>query len=284
MLDVSVIVPVRNAERLLDECLASIVHMAPREIIVVDGNSTDRTREIAERYPVRLLSDEGQGLPVARLLGAEAASAPRVALIDADVVLPEGALGALLEEFAEGGYLALQAGLRSTSGPRYWGQALAEHHRTGRSKDWFGLVATVFDRDALLRHGFDQRFRSGEDIELRWRLERSGAKVGVSRRTVVIHRFADDSFAFARGQFLADGRGLGRMVDKHGWRGAWLLALPLAAGLRGIALSLVRRRPRWIPYYALYACYNYVGVLAAFRESHGGSPASKTTRTLLKRG
>jgi glycosyltransferase involved in cell wall biosynthesis len=284
MLDVSVIVPVRNAERLLHECLASIVHAAPREIIVVDGNSTDRTREIAERYPVRLLSDEGRGLPVARMLGAEAASSPRVALIDADVVLPEGALGALLDEFADGGYLALQAGLTSTSGPGYWGQALAEHHRTGRSKDWFGLVATVFDRDALLHHGFDQRFLSGEDIELRWRLERSGAKVGVSRRTVVIHRFADDSFAFARGQFLADGHGLGRMVGKHGWRGGWLLALPLAGAGRGIALSLVRRRPRWIPYYTLYASYNYVGMLAAFRETLPGAPRGKAPRTVLKRG
>jgi glycosyltransferase involved in cell wall biosynthesis len=284
MLDVSVIVPVRNAELLLDQCLASIVGSEPREIIVVDGNSTDRTREIAQRYPVRLLSEEGRGLPVARLLGAQAAVAPRVALVDADVVLPEGALGALLKEFAEGGYLALQAGLRSTSGPGYWGQALVQHHRTGRSKDWFGLVATVFDRDALLRHGFDQRFLSGEDIELRWRLEHSRAKVGISRRTVVIHRFADDSFSFARGQFLADGHGLGRMVAKHGWRGSWLLALPLAAGLRGMVLSLVRGRPRWIPYYALYTFHNYVGMVAALRNTVAGSRAGKSIPTLLKRG
>jgi glycosyltransferase involved in cell wall biosynthesis len=266
MLDVSVIVPVRNAERLLDECLLSIVESQPREIIVVDGNSTDGTREIAARYPVCLLSDQGGGLPVARLLGAEAAASSRVALIDADVVLPEGALGALLDEFAEGGYLALQAGLRSTSGPGYWGQALVQHHRTGRSKDWFGLVATIFERDALLRHGFDQRFLSGEDIELRWRLEHSGAKVGVSRR-----------------QFLADGHGLGRMVAKHGWRGSWLLALPVAAGLRGIVLSLVRAGPRWIPYYAFYALYNYVGMLAALRKTVAGSRAGKRTPTVLKR-
>jgi glycosyltransferase involved in cell wall biosynthesis len=284
MLDVSVIVPARNAERLLDECLLSIVRSQPREIIVVDGNSTDRTREIAARYPVCLLSDQGRGLPVARLLGAEAAASSRVALIDADVVLPKGALGALLDEFTEGGYLALQAGLRSTSGPGYWGQALVQHHRTGRSKDWFGLVATVFDRDALLRHGFDQRFLSGEDIELRWRLEHSRTKVGVSRRTVVIHRFADDSFSFARGQFLADGHGLGRMVAKHGWRGSWLLALPLAAGLRGMVLSLVRGGPRWIPYYALYAFYNYVGMVAALRNAAAGSRAGKSIPTVLRRG
>jgi glycosyltransferase involved in cell wall biosynthesis len=284
MLDVSVVVPVRNAERLLDDCLASIARSRPRELIVVDGKSTDSTREIAERYTPRLLSDEGRGLPVARLLGAQAASSSLVALVDADIVLPDGALKSLHDEFVQGGYLALQAGLSSTSGPGYWGQALAEHHRTGRSKDWFGLVATIFDRDALLRHGFDQRFLSGEDIELRWRLERAGAKVGVSRRTIVIHRFAEDSFAFARGQFLADGHGLGRMVGKHGWRGGWLLALPLAAGIRGIALSLARGRPRWIPYYAAYSVYNYAGMLGAFRETLARGSSTTTARIVSKRG
>src|SRR6266540_3743168 len=69
MLDVSVVVPVRNAERLLDACLASIARSRPRELIVVDGRSTDSTGEIAWRYTQRLLSDEGRGLPVARLLG-----------------------------------------------------------------------------------------------------------------------------------------------------------------------------------------------------------------------
>ena len=284
MLDVSVVVPVRNAERLLDDCLASIARSRPRELIVVDGKSTDSTREIAERYTPRLLSDEGRGLPVARLLGAQAASSSLVALVDADIVLPDGSLKSLHDEFVQGGYLALQAGLSSTSGPGYWGQALAEHHRTGRSKDWFGLVATIFDRDALLRHGFDQRFLSGEDIELRWRLERAGAKVGVSRRTIVIHRFAEDSFAFARGQFLADGHGLGRMVGKHGWRGGWLLALPLAAGIRGIALSLARGRPRWIPYYAAYSVYNYAGMLGAFRETLARGSSTTTARIVSKRG
>jgi glycosyltransferase involved in cell wall biosynthesis len=274
VLDVSVVVPVRNAAPLIDECLGSILRSEPREVIVVDGESTDGTVEIARRYPVRILSDGGRGLPVARLMGAHAAASPRVALVDADVVLPDGAFGALLTEFLEGGYLALQAGLHSSSGPGYWGRALAEHHRTGRSRDWFGLVATIFDREALLRHGFNRQFLSGEDIELRWRLERAGAKVGVSRRTVVVHRFAGDSFHFARGQFLADGYGLGRMLRTHGWRSGWLFGLPALAGSRGTVLSLLRRQPRWIPYYLAFTLYNYVGLLGGLRERGSGGGAS----------
>jgi glycosyltransferase involved in cell wall biosynthesis len=262
MLDVSVVVPVRNAEHLIAACLESIARSEPREIIVVDGQSTDRTLEIARRYPVRVLSDEGQGLPVARLLGAQVASSRWVVLIDADVVLPDGALARLFAEFRAGGYMALQAGLRSVSGPGYWGRALVNHHRTGRSKNWFGLVATVFDRDALLAHGFDRRFLSGEDIELRWRLQQAGGRIGVSQRTIVTHRF-EDTFAFAKGQFLADGPGLGRMVTKHGVRALPLLGLPLAASARGILLSLVRRQPNWIPYYLCFMIYNYIGMVGA---------------------
>jgi glycosyltransferase involved in cell wall biosynthesis len=117
VLDLSVIVPVRNAEHFIDECLRSIVAARPHEIVVVDGNSSDRTVEIARRYPVRILSDEGRGVAAARMLGARSATAPVIALIDVDIVLPEGALAALCEEFRQGGYTALQAGLHSAAGP-----------------------------------------------------------------------------------------------------------------------------------------------------------------------
>ncbi len=266
MPDVSVVIPVRNAERLLEACLASITRNEPREIIVVDGMSTDGTLDIARRYGAKILSDEGGGLPAARLLGAEVAASERVALVDADVVMPDGGLAALVEEFEQGGFTALQAGQLSVSGPAYWGQALVNHHRTGRSKNWFGLVATLFDRKALLEHGFDARFLSGEDIELRWRLQRAGARIGVSERTIVEHRFEDDSYDFAKGQWLADGHGLGRMVVKHGARGAPLLGLPLAAAVRGIGLSLLRRQPKWIRYYSYYMVFNYVGIAAELGE------------------
>jgi glycosyltransferase involved in cell wall biosynthesis len=260
--DLTVVVPVRNAAGMLADCLDSIVRQGPAEIVVVDGNSTDTTLELARRYEVTILSDEGRGLPVARLLGVRAAVTPHVALVDADVVLPDGALARLLAEYLAGGYTALQAGLNSVGGPGYWGRALAQHHRSGRSKTWFGLVATIFDRDTLLEIGFDERFLSGEDIELRWRLIKAGHKVGVSTQTVVTHRFGGDSFDFAWDQFDMDGRGLAAMVAKHGWRGAPLLALPAAAAARGVGLSLVRLQPRWVPYYVCFAAGNYVAMVA----------------------
>lgn len=263
MLDLSVVVPVRNAEHLIDECLSSIRRSEPHEIIVVDGMSSDRTLEIARRFPVQLLSDYGRGLPAAREIGVQAASSPSVALIDADIVLPGGALAQLFEEFRQGDYTAIQAGLRSVSGPGYWGRALVNHHRSGRSKKWTGLMATIFKRQTLLEYGFDHRFLSGEDIELRWRLEKAGARLGTSGRTFVTHRFGD-TFEFAKDQWLADGHGFARMLGKYGWRAGWLVGLPVAASARGIVLSLARGQPKWLPYYVCYLVFNYVGMFGHF--------------------
>src|SRR5512145_1194697 len=124
MLDLSVIIPVRNAEHMIEDCLSSIVRAEPREIIIVDGRSTDKTLEIARRYPVQILSDEGRGLPVARKMGIHAAQSDTVALIDVDIVMKDGDLAALLQEFRDGHYDALQAGLHSVAGDGYWGRAL----------------------------------------------------------------------------------------------------------------------------------------------------------------
>ncbi len=272
-LDVSVIVPARNAAHFLDGCLASIGASHPREIIVVDGESTDASREIARRYTSHVLSDEGRGLPFARLLGVRAARSRWVALVDADVVLPPGAIGDLLDEMAAGGYTALQAGIRSVSGDGYWGRALVHHHHGGRSKYWFGLVTTVIERSALLEIGFDERFLSGEDIDLRWRLRRGSARVGVSRRVVVTHRF-EDTFAAARGQWMMDGRGLARMVLAHKTGALRLLLLPLGGFVWGMGSSLLRLRLRWIPYFVGYLVFNYVAMLA---ELLGGLPRRRRT-------
>lgn len=264
--DITAVVPARNAEDLLPRCLDALRASNLAEVIVVDGLSTDRSREVARANGARVLSDGGRGLPWARTLGAREASTRFVLLVDADVVFTDGQVAALLREFVSGGYDALQAGLRSVGGPGYWGRALAHHHRTGRSRRWFGLVATLAEREVVLRTGFDERFRSGEDIELRWRMRRAGLRTGVSGTVVVEHRFAADTFAFARDQFLMDGFGLGRMIRTHGWQGARLAALPAAAAVRGVLLSLVHREPRWVPYYAAFCGGNYAGMVRGLRR------------------
>jgi glycosyltransferase involved in cell wall biosynthesis len=259
------VVPVRNGEALLPGCLAALDRNGVGNVVVVDGRSSDRSWTIAVEHGATVVSDEGRGLPYARALGARTATTDLVLLVDVDVVFPDGGVAALVREFLSGGYAALQAGQESVGGPGYWGRALANHHRTGRSRHWFGLVATVFRRDELLSIGFDDEFRSGEDIELRWRLRSLGRPAGVSRGVVVQHRFGGDDFAFAKDQFLMDGAGLGLMVRRNGVRGLRLALLPAAAAVRGMVLSSVHGEGRWLRYYGAFAWWNYVGMARGVR-------------------
>lgn len=262
----TVIVPVRNAAHMIEENLTSIFKGNPSEVIVVDGNSTDKTLEIARKFPVTILSDEGQGVPKARMMGVEAAKTEIVFLVDVDIVFPNGAIEALLTEFKEGNYDVLQAGLISFTGDGYWGKALTYHHNQGLSKKWPGVMATLFKRKVLLDIPFDPRFLSGEDIELRWRLKQADLKVGVSEMTFVKHRF-DDTYEFAKDQFRADGEGLGRMISKYGLPAFKYLLLPLAGSIRGILLSLIKWEPGWIKYYLAYMFYNYRAMPVGLKEN-----------------
>jgi glycosyltransferase involved in cell wall biosynthesis len=259
------VIPVRNAEEFIEECLASVVAAEPSEIIVVDGCSTDRTLDIVGRYGVRVLSDGGLGVAAARMMGVSEARSEFIALIDADIVLPAGALAALLTEFRRGGYSALQAGLRSTSGPGYWGRAFARHHNTGRSRNWLGVMATIFRRETLMAYPLDAAFLSGEDIDLRWRLGRAGLRIGVSTKTVVTHRFGQ-TLEFALAQWRADGSGLGRMTLAHRG-GSLLLLLPLTDAVRGVALTTLRREPQYIPYYLAHTFFNYASMVGAIWDT-----------------
>ena len=188
-LPITVVVPARNAGQWIERCLTAIRENRPSELIVVDGRSKDDTVEIAKRFADSVLSDEGGGVALARQMGAEAAHQPYVAFIDVDVELGPNSLAELLSELKERRLEAIQAQLRSVGENDYWSRALTSHHRGGRSKRWFGLNASVFVRAMFLHYGMDSTFASGEDIEFRYRLEKAGARIGLSRSVILSHRF-----------------------------------------------------------------------------------------------
>lgn len=89
--EVSVIVPARNEEASLGGCLITLVGQAePRfEVIVVDDHSTDRTREIAKSFPVKVLTADAlaegwSGKCNACWSGARAAHGKWLLFTDAD--------------------------------------------------------------------------------------------------------------------------------------------------------------------------------------------------------
>lgn len=87
MSDVSVVMAVRNGARYLSEALASIAAQTVpvREILLVDGGSTDGTRDLAEAAPgVTLLEQDGPSLADAYNTGIDAAAGAHVAFLSYD--------------------------------------------------------------------------------------------------------------------------------------------------------------------------------------------------------
>jgi len=88
-MEVSVIVVTLNEEALLDDALATARGAAVHEVIVVDGKSTDRTREIAARRADRVIVTE-RGRANQMNVGAAAASGAVLLFLHADTRLPPG--------------------------------------------------------------------------------------------------------------------------------------------------------------------------------------------------
>jgi glycosyltransferase involved in cell wall biosynthesis len=86
--NVSVIIPCRNMAQYLGEAIESALTQrpCPREIVVIDDESTDDSRQVASsfRSPVRLISGPGRGSAVARNLGILASTHDLIAFLDAD--------------------------------------------------------------------------------------------------------------------------------------------------------------------------------------------------------
>ncbi|MFN7924032.1 MAG: glycosyltransferase [Bryobacteraceae bacterium] len=86
--DISVVIPVHNAERFLGEAVASVLAQKgfSKEIILVDNNSTDRSREVAESLegPIIVTSESQPGAGAARNCGVSLATGRYLAFLDAD--------------------------------------------------------------------------------------------------------------------------------------------------------------------------------------------------------
>ncbi|MDE6046764.1 MAG: glycosyltransferase family 2 protein, partial [Alistipes sp.] len=108
---ISVIIPLYNKEREIAGTLRSVLAqtLRPKEIVVVDDGSTDRSAEVVETVAagegggaIRLVRQSNAGVSVARNRGAAEAQGEYVAFLDADDEWESGFLAeiaALIREF-----------------------------------------------------------------------------------------------------------------------------------------------------------------------------------------
>ena len=105
---ISVIVPVYNARRYLETCIASVLSQSysSLELLLIDDGSTDGSGAICDAWQakdsrVRVIHTENRGVSSARNTGIETATGDYIAFLDADDALLDEALttmyGLLLE-------------------------------------------------------------------------------------------------------------------------------------------------------------------------------------------
>lgn len=263
-LPVSVVVITRNSATTLNECLNAIVRNNPAEIIVVDGNSSDSTLDIARRYTQEVYSDEGKGKGFARQVGTEAATQEYVAHVDSDVFLAGGALATLLSEFQDSQHVSMHAlgELRSQGNKlSYWEWAQSEHARLSwvlsGQRPRLGTASCIFRKETVLRYGFEARYGGGlDDIDLEDRMRRDGRTFGVSSAKVYFHYRADFR-SFLKARFMW-GEVAAGYVRKYGmWHARFW---PPLRTVFWFGVCLRRRRPKLIPYFVVDGAVETAGM------------------------
>lgn len=122
--DVTLIVPVYNAERWLRDCLESIAAQTHRSlrVIVVDDESTDGSREIARAFcqsdsRFELVEARHGGVSRARNIGIDMTTSEYIGFVDADDLLYPYTVARLLETLAAAESQVAVADFRRSGNP-----------------------------------------------------------------------------------------------------------------------------------------------------------------------
>jgi O-antigen biosynthesis protein len=197
---VSVVVATYNGARTLKTCLESLtrLHYPDYEILVVDDGSEDDTAPITAQFPQArcLRHPQNLGLSAARNTGLAAARGTIVAFLDDDCRADEDWLYYLVGDLERGRFAGIggpnllppedsavaAAVMASPGGP-------APVMLTDRIAEHVPGCNMAFYRQALLEiGGFDPIFRrAGDDVDLCWRLQQGGGRIGFSPAGFVWH-------------------------------------------------------------------------------------------------
>lgn len=181
---VSVIIPCYNGEAYLGEAIESaLAQTYPAvEVLVVDDGSTDRSPEIARKFPVRYIRQENRGLTASRNLGILESRGSYLVFLDADDRLRSEAIETGLRVLGERPECAMTVGdhlFISEDGSHLSDSRkaclLESHYEALLKSNFIEMISSVLFRRSVLEEvgGFDTELRVAEDYELYLRIARA---------------------------------------------------------------------------------------------------------------
>jgi cellulose synthase/poly-beta-1,6-N-acetylglucosamine synthase-like glycosyltransferase len=221
---VSVVIVTKNEENIIEETLRSVFDLKyPKfEVIVVDGHSTDRTVEIASKFPVRIYFDNGT-VGSARNIGLHHSKYNFIAWIDADNRPTPYWLQTIMRKLISDEKLAgvcprllplnKSSLLASSEGFEF---ARFEEAWAKGSIKWFGTFGgSVWRKSAIIQAGgFDEKLDTAEDADMGYRIYQSGFKFEFAREAVVYHIY-EENIRDLFNHHVRYGRGRMKIWRKH---------------------------------------------------------------------
>jgi glycosyltransferase involved in cell wall biosynthesis len=198
---ISIIIACRNEEKFIGKCLDSIIHQVyPKdrlEVLVVDGESTDKTKDVVKKYVqvypfIRLLENSRKVTPAAMNIGIKNSKGDVIILVNAHSILDKSflensigslnrtnadAVGGRLKAIHEGSSLMTKAiplatdSIFGAGGKRYRSRL-----EEGFVKDTLPYCAyrrEIIDRVGLI----DEDLIRDQDEELNYRILKKGGKI-----------------------------------------------------------------------------------------------------------
>lgn len=252
------------------------------EAIVVDDGSTDGTAAIAGEYNVRLISTENRGLSSARNTGMEMATGEIVAYLDDDAYPDPHWLKYLANTFMTTNYVGLGGPNLSPSGDG----AMAACVDNSPGNPMCILISDseaehvagcnmAFRKDFLKAiDGFDTWFRvAGDDVDVCWRLQECGWKLGYNPAALVWHHRRNSLSAYWKQQV---GYGKSEALLEKKWPQKYNQLGHLSWGGRvyGAGLTHSLQLRRWRIYHGMWGS-------APFQSSHENPPNLLVSLSLM---
>lgn len=218
---VSVIIPVYNCERTLENCLASIfdTDYSDFEVIVIDDYSKDNSLSIASKFPCKIIRlDANCGPAAARMAGCRIAKGKYLAFTDGDCIVEKEWIRKIACEISliqknnkdviavTGRVLPKPAFIERCEAYNLYG-----YYQHGKMRDIDTLCTSnaIVDKEIFDKAGgFDERLKKEEDRELALKIIRNGYKIFFSPSIYVIHDHARKTFA----EFLIYNYNVGKKI------------------------------------------------------------------------
>ena len=269
---ISVVVCVKNEESRIEGCLKSIISNHPSEIIVVDGDSSDRTAELALKYTEKVIVSRESNLTRDRQIGIDSANHDLIAMIDADHRLDEDSLQGLLHDLNNHDYDIVQSQLLSYKNNNYWNSAEEDAwhltHNIPGEKTMIGVAPSMYKKSLFSEVKFDDNItKTIDDTDFIYRLSKiKTMKIGIGETKIKQLHFG--SFLDYKKKFKWYGIGDSEFCIKHPNRSFLILfhliiRYPVIYPLK----ALLAGKIKVIPFFIMQGFFRLYGLVVGLISS-----------------